>query len=55
MKAIVVLTFDLPTPDDIVAVLDKMNPQAIPHFANEARIAVGDDAEHVINWLDEEN
>ena len=51
--AIVVLSLEVTSPDDFVAVLDKIKPTKVPHFAGEVRIAFGADAEKVIDWLDE--
>jgi hypothetical protein len=53
MRAIVVLSFDLPTPEDISKVILSIDPPSLPHFANEARIAVMGDAQYVLDWLDE--
>jgi hypothetical protein len=55
MKAIFVLTMDLPNPEAAATVLEQMDPPSIPHFAGEVRVAIGGDAQHVIDWLDEEN
>lgn len=54
MKAIVVLTFNLPYPESAVSILEAIDPPNIPHFAGEVRIAIDKDAQHIIDWLDEE-
>lgn len=55
MKAIIVVTVDLPTPEDAATVLEAMNPPSIPHFLGEVRVAVGEHAQRVIDWLDEDD
>lgn len=55
MKAIIVVSVDLPTPEHAVDVLTAMDPPSIPHFAGEVRVSVGEDAQRVIDWLDEED
>ena len=52
MKAIIVLSVDLPKPEDAVKIIKAIDPPNIPFFTGEARIAVGPDAQHVINYLD---
>jgi hypothetical protein len=52
MKALVVLTVDLPTPDDVVDVLEHIDPPNVPHFAGDARIVVGPYVDVVLNYLD---
>jgi hypothetical protein len=52
MKTIVVLSFDLPEPENIAQVLDAIDAPKLPFFAGEARIAVEDVAEAVTLWLD---
>lgn len=52
MKALVVLTFDLPDPEAIVEVLEKVDPPQLPHFSGTARIVVDPEASAVEQWLD---
>jgi hypothetical protein len=54
MRAIVVVSVDLLLPEDAAVVVAAMDPLSIPHFAGEVRVVVGDDAQRVIDWLDEE-
>lgn len=54
MKTIVVISLDMSSPADIVTVLDHIDPPSIPFFSGDVRISVGDDAKHVIDWLDED-
>jgi hypothetical protein len=54
VRAIVVLTFDLPSPDDVVQVLKAIDPPHLPHFAGDARVAVDPEASAVLEWLDAE-
>lgn len=54
MKAIVVLSFDMPEPEGIAEVLRLIDPPHLPHFSGEARIAVGAEAKYVETWLDED-
>lgn len=52
IRTIVVLSFDLPTPEAAAEVLNAIDPPRLPHFAGEVRIAVDDAAVAVIEWLD---
>lgn len=54
MKALVVITLELPEPDDIVEVLDHIDPPNIPHFDRDVRIVVHHDVDDVIKFLDAE-
>lgn len=54
MKMLLVLSFDVPTPEDIVPILKKINPPNLPHFANEVRAVIEPAASTVIEWLDED-
>lgn len=51
VDAIVVLSFKL-DPEQIADVLHAIDPPHLPHFAGQARIAVGTDAATVIDWLE---
>ena len=53
MKAIVVLEFDLPTPEHVADVMLAINPPRLPHFVGKARVAIEDVAQDVIDWLEE--
>jgi hypothetical protein len=52
MKALIVLTFEIPTPEHIATVLDAINPPTLPHFAGQARVVVDPFATTVTKWLD---
>ncbi len=54
MRAIVVLSFELPDPDAIVEVMKALDPPALPHFAGEARVAIDPVASQVCKWLDDD-
>lgn len=53
MKAIVVLTFELDSPDDIGEVLLAIDPPNLPKFAGKARVSVDPYASKVEEYLDE--
>ncbi len=55
MKAIVVLTFDLQSPEDIAEVVKAINPPSLPYFAGEARVTSDPWASVVTDWLDAED
>jgi hypothetical protein len=40
VKAIVVISLDLDSPDDLTGVLEHIDPPRIPHFGNEVRVAI---------------
>ena len=52
MKALVVLSLELPSPDAVVDVLQAIDPPNLPHFSGEARIVVDPHATAVTEWLD---
>lgn len=52
MKAIVVLSFELAEPEQVVDILAAIDPPSLPNFTGQARIAVGSDALAVVTWLD---
>jgi hypothetical protein len=52
MNAIVVISLDLAEGEQISSVLDHIDPSSIPHFAGQVRVAVGSDAQRVVNWLE---
>lgn len=54
MKVIIVLSFEVPGPEDVASILHTINPPKLPFFTGEARIAVGRNATTVIEWLDDE-
>jgi hypothetical protein len=52
MNVIVVIGFNLPDGQQIAEVLEHIDPPRIPHFAGQVRVAVGSDAQRVVNWLE---
>lgn len=52
MKAIVVISLDLPSADDMADVMEHLDPPKIPHFDRQVRIAVEPVATQVVAWLD---
>lgn len=54
MKAIIVISLELPEPDNIIDALDHIKPPSIPHFAGKVRVAIDPEATTVIRWLDDE-
>lgn len=53
MKTIVVIVLNLPTPEDIITVLEHINPPQIPFFGNEVRIVIDPHATELLEWLEE--
>jgi hypothetical protein len=53
MKALVVISVDLPNPEESVVVLQHLDPPTIPYFDGEVRLVVGDDVKDTIKFLDE--
>jgi hypothetical protein len=53
MKALFVISLDLPSPDSVVQVMEHLDPPEIPHFAGEVRVVVGADVDETIKFLDE--
>jgi hypothetical protein len=54
MRALVVLTVELPSPEAIVEVLDSIDPPNVKHFAGDARIVVEPATSAVLAYLDGE-
>lgn len=54
MKTLIVISLELPTPDDIVEVLEHLDPPNIPYFDRNVRIVVHHDVDAVIKFLEEE-
>lgn len=52
MKALVVVSLNLPTPESVVEVLDALDAPRIPHFAGQVRVVVEPHATQVTDWLD---
>jgi hypothetical protein len=53
-RAVIVVELALDNPDQIAEALTHMHPQSIPAFAGAVRVAVGDVADSLIAWLDED-
>jgi hypothetical protein len=52
MKALIVVSVDLPNPDEAVTVLEHLDPPTIPYFDGEVRLVVGTDVADTIKFLD---
>lgn len=53
MKCLIVISVDLPHPDEIITVMKHIDAPKIPYFAGAVRVVVGDDVDEVIEFLDE--
>jgi len=53
LKALIVISVDLPDPEASVPVLEHLDPPTIPYFAGEVRLVVGTDVDDTIKFLDE--
>lgn len=51
-RLIVVLTFGIDEPEEIVKILKAIDPPHLPHFAGEVRVALDPYASHVIDYLE---
>jgi hypothetical protein len=54
MRVLLVLTFDIPDPEDVVAVVRRIDPPSIPHFAGTVDVVVEPHATELIDWLNED-
>lgn len=52
MRTLIVVTCDLPEPEDAAEVVRHLDPPSIPHFAGEVRVVVEPHATAVIEWLE---
>ena len=52
MKCLIVVSVDLPCPDDAVKVISHMDPPKIPYFDGAVRVVVGSDVDATIEFLD---
>ena len=52
MKCLIVVSVDLPGPNDVAKVLEHMDPPKVPYFAGAVRVVVGSDVEDTIEFLD---
>ena len=50
---LLLLTLDVPEPEKIVDVLDKIDPEHLPYFAGKVRIVIDPSASEMEDWLDE--
>ena len=55
MKCLIVVSFDLPHPGDVIKVIDHIDAPKIPYFAGAVRIVVGTDVDDTIKFLEEED
>lgn len=53
MRALIVVSLELPNPEAAVDVLEHMDPPEIPYFAGQIRLVVGTDVDDTIKFLDE--
>lgn len=53
MKLLLVLTFELDEPENVVDVIRNMNLASLPGFSGEGRIVVDPEATRIEKWLDE--
>ena len=53
MRAILVISLELPEPESITEVVSHIDPPNVPHFGGMVRIAVDPVASTVEHWLDE--
>ena len=53
MKVLVVVSVDVPDPEDTATVLSHLDPPTIPYFDGEVRVVVGTDVVDTIKFLDE--
>jgi hypothetical protein len=52
MKCLIVLSVDLPEPEEVVGVLKQIDPPTIPYFSGEVRVVVGTAVDETIAFLD---
>jgi hypothetical protein len=55
MKAVVVLTFEVPDPEALAGVLVAIDPPHLPYFTGEARVTVDPWASALEAFLDRDN
>lgn len=53
MKCLMVLTFDLDTPEDAPRILKELNPPDVQGFTGIARVVLDPHATAIEEWLDE--
>lgn len=51
MRALIVLAYEVPQPDDVADVLRTLNPPATPYFLGRANIVVEPHAARLLEWL----
>lgn len=54
MRVLVVLEFDVPTVEDIPAVLTAIDPPHLPHYVDGVNVVPEPFATELREWLDEE-
>jgi hypothetical protein len=54
MKALIVISVDLPNPEATVEIIEHLDPPTIPYFTGELRVVVGTDVDDTIKFLEEE-
>jgi hypothetical protein len=53
MKALFVISVDLPNPEATLDVMEYLDPPAIPYFTGDVRVVVGPEVDNTIKFLDE--
>ena len=53
MRALIVISVDLPNPEATVGILEHLDPPTIPYFTGDVRVVVGTDVDDTIKFLDE--
>jgi UDP-glucose 4-epimerase len=53
MKALVVISVDIPNPDAILDVIRHLDPPNIVHFDGTVRVVVGESVAETVEFLDE--
>jgi hypothetical protein len=52
---LVVVSFNVPEPEDVPKIIEALNPPSLPMFAGNVRIVVGTDVAEVVQFLDKDN
>jgi hypothetical protein len=53
VKIAIVLTFDIREPDDVPAIIRRIDPPRLPGFDGELRVVLDEHAAELIAWTDE--
>lgn len=52
MRALIVLSVDVPDPENLPEVIRHINPPGVPYFEGEQRVAIDPPATHVLDYLE---